>query len=137
MNNGEYREAIIYESICSETFLINIFKELLKELGKSDSQIMESLTFPEYKGIKTLFSPRFLPHLLGGNWNYRDIHSEIGKWHKYSYLIRNNVVHDGYTPEYLDVKRSLDSNDVFRLWVLTLLKSKKDTFPHTNYLYSL
>ncbi|WP_368502770.1 hypothetical protein AB3N04_00070 (plasmid) [Alkalihalophilus sp. As8PL] len=134
-NYGEYREAILFESICSETFFINLYKVLQSEKGVPSHKIEKNLKYPSYTGIKTLFNS-YLPPLLEGNWDYKNVSTEIGAWHEKAYKMRNKVVHNGYFPTYTEVNESIEANTDLRSYVLSLIKDKKIEYPHTNSLYN-
>ncbi|MCM3311963.1 hypothetical protein M3626_05935 [Psychrobacillus sp. MER TA 17] len=135
MQFGEYRESVLYEAMCTETFFVSIYKQLQQEKGIPSAIINTALSYPKYRGIKTFFK-EYMPPLLGGVWDFHDTSTEIGMWHENAYKLRNRVFHDGYLPSYTDIDKMIKSNTDFRKWVLDLLKTKKSEYPFTNSLYS-
>ena len=122
---GLYRESVVYAQISVETFLAALITELLKAEGLSSSEIED---FRAEKTFIRLVRSEFHSR-LGGKWDLDDMASTVGVWKTTAYDLRNRVVHAGYFPSFHESSEAIDSCQKLRLYVASLVKGKKVTYP--------
>ena len=125
LKNGLYKEAVIFSQTAIETFLQTLLIKLLESEGISGPDINHKLEeTPFMKMVKNEFFTR-----IGGNWIPYKLKTDIGKWYKYTYLVRNNVVHRGVTPTTAEANHSVSATISFMSYVIKLVKTSKDKYP--------
>jgi hypothetical protein len=128
-NKGFYQEAVIFSNLSVETLLSCLHTELLVELeAKSRAEaeaLTSSITFNTL--VKSGFKDR-----LGGKWDVTDQSTEIGKWWRRTYQLRNDVVHRGHFPSHEEADAALDAAFKFRVYIVNLIKRKKKKLPNLN-----
>lgn len=91
--NGHYQESIIYAQMCIESFLNSIYRMIRLSQGKQTSEIDK-----EFDDISFMKRIKKTIHIeLGGNWELEKGNKEVHSWYSEVYLLRNRIVHGGYT----------------------------------------
>jgi len=125
LKNGFYKEAVINSQSAIETFLQRVLIQLLESEGKSSREINYKLEgTPFMRMVKREFYTR-----IGGIWIPGKSETDIGKWYKYTYLIRNKVVHRGATPTTEEANHSVSAAISLMSYVITLLQSSQAKYP--------
>ena len=126
LKTGLYKEAVIFSQTAIETFLQTLLSKLLESEGVSIPDINHKLEeTPFMKMVKNEFYTR-----LAGIWTPYKLKTDVGKWYKYTYLIRNNVVHRGITPTISEANHCVSAAIRFMSYVIKLVKNKQDKYPN-------
>ncbi|KSU63676.1 hypothetical protein AS034_05360 [[Bacillus] enclensis] len=121
LSNGDYTRAVIDSQTSVEIFLTALYKYLLKKEGFSKSEI-------DKKSNEMRFKSMVIDHFhkrLGGDFNVDDIDSPVGNWWENTYLLRNNVVHEGYLPDFEKTEKCLDAVNTLNNYLTDLFHSEK------------
>ncbi len=128
LSHGFYHEAVIYSQISVEVFIRTLFKELLREEGKTHSEIEEiNSNTPFMTVIKRELSSR-----LGGSWDVNNETTYVSKWHKNTYELRNRATHSGRIPTFHEANEAVFYAVDFRRFVLSRVKANKKKYPIIN-----
>jgi hypothetical protein len=120
---GSYRESIIAAQSSIETFISNLYIQFLLVEGLDEEISYQKLEeTPFISIIKKEIHSR-----IGGKWNVVDELSEVGEWFKYTYKIRNRIVHRGYYPTFTEVNYAFSYAYELRVYILSLLE-KSDKY---------
>lgn len=116
---GYYQDCIITIQTSLESFFANLYKEFLICEGHQEQEASSKLNNMRFKNlIIHQFSKR-----IGGKFDIEDTQSIIGDWWNNTYNLRNKIVHEGYSPIYMETQVGLHSGlDVFP-YVYQLLQS--------------
>lgn len=121
-NEGHYKEAVFYIQSSIETFLKTLLVKLLEIEQLTELAIDQKLEKPNFMGmVKKEFNTR-----LGGIWDINNINSEIGKWHNYTYKLRNKIVHSGYMPNFDETNTAISFGINFINYIKDLIKKNKN-----------
>ncbi len=130
LREGYYREACIFVQMMIENMLDNLFTQLLLLEGKNNTEaneIREGIPFLSL--VKKEFHVR-----VGGQWDVNNPKSECGTWYNKTYITRNRVSHGGYFPTLKEASEAVDAAQNLRVYILSLLKKKKQFIDIVNYL---
>ena len=126
---GFYQEALLYAQISVEVFVRQLFKEILVEVDKKGEEeingILENTSFMSIVKSK-------LPHILGGNWDITKENTEVGKWYKNTYQLRNRAIHVGIIPTFSETDKAIYDAIKFREFILDRIKLNKKQYPKLN-----
>ncbi len=126
---GFYQEALLYAQISVEVFVRELFKALIQEVdGKADEEINEILEDTSFIAI----IKKKLPHYLGGNWDITKETTEVGKWYKNTYELRNKAIHAGRIPTFSETDEAVHDAVEFRQFILKRIKANKKKYPKLN-----
>ncbi|HEX6292922.1 MAG TPA: hypothetical protein VFZ66_27310 [Herpetosiphonaceae bacterium] len=122
--DGFYQDAVLYAQMSIEEFLNTLYINILLHEGKSD---VEAELLREQIPFMTMVKKEF--HLrLGGKWDINNPTTELGRWYKDVYLLRNVIAHKGYFPSFSEVDKALAATHDFRLYVVSLIRKKKKVY---------
>ena len=62
--------------------------------------------------------------------------TEVGKWYKDTYVLRNRVVHSGYMPIFNETKNAISHAIELKQHVMKLLRTKVVKYPKINSYFS-
>ncbi|MCR4429262.1 MAG: hypothetical protein NUV68_08035 [Caldiserica bacterium] len=96
LKNGLYREAVLYAQSNVENFLRTLLSQFLIRDGYDQASAASCL---EEKTFKRMVQSEFHCR-LDGKWNLEDENTEIGKWWRKTYELRNRIAHGGYFPSH-------------------------------------
>jgi hypothetical protein len=122
---SNHREAIIYLQMTVESLLNNILRLCWVKNGKSESEVDSWM-------LKTPFTTRFkkwIPHFIGGDWDYIKINGVVSNWFNNVYQARNRILHGGFEPNIVDGKNAFESVFALSKYIDDLLKKKSKQLP--------
>ncbi|MFA6308610.1 MAG: hypothetical protein WC677_02545 [Clostridia bacterium] len=124
---GFYIEAVIFAQTSVEVLIRTLFEELLKTDEISEDEIKDRLESTPFMAMI-----RKLHTYIGGSWDVTKIDSEIGKWYKNTYELRNRVAHRGRIPNFSEVNSAIYDAIEFRKFVVDRIKANKKKYPKLN-----
>lgn len=130
---GFYQEAVIYAQISIDVFIRQLYKVLLKEVEQKTNDDIQTLLETNFMKI----IKRELSSFLGGKWDITKPDTEIFNWYNNTYTLRNRVVHAGKIPSYYETESAIQSAIRFRLYVIRLIKTKKNDMPLLNSYFTV
>lgn len=121
-STGNYKQAIIHAQTSVEIFMFTIYREFLKSEGYNKQDVSMKSKQMKYKSlVMDQFHKR-----IGGNFNIEDINLRVGMWWSKTYLLRNNIVHEGYTPSFKECDGAIfHARDVID-YILELIKNPQN-----------
>jgi hypothetical protein len=124
LQRGRFDLAVIAAQTAGEVLLLGLLSMLLWEQCHPPS-VLKSVTDD---GIsKTCAS--FLPRLLGGDWRPASYESPTRPWREACGVVRNRVVHGGYSPSRLEGEKAVGSAEALSTAVGDRLWARANAFP--------
>ncbi|RZT15485.1 hypothetical protein [Fictibacillus sp. BK138] len=125
--NGDFRQSVIESQTAVETFFTALYRQLLFNEENNLKVINEKVESIAFKNMVThQFHRR-----LGGDFDITNKESIVGSWWKNTYLLRNKVVHEGFTPTSIQSNLCIEAvNNLFK-FITDLLheNTNKDKYP--------
>lgn len=126
-------EAINYVQTSVEVLIRTLFEELLKNDGMKADEIKETLEDTSFMAI----IKKKMSAYLGGNWDVTKDTTEIGKWYKNTYEIRNRATHKGRIPTFKEADKAIYDAIEFRQFIVNRIKTNKKKYPAINKFFVL
>jgi len=123
--NNNFRHSILFLQTYIESFLKMIYFECYKEKGMSEKDINTNLENISFMNIVK----KEMPKLLGGCWDINKSDKEIYSWYNDVYLLRNNIIHSGYLPNFEEAQNAVNSVENFLLFIRNRIKKNKKKYP--------
>ena len=123
LRDGWDRDAVVNAQTSVETLV----GALTIQLEVADGASIEKAT-TEYTARATkafLWAIKNLQHFIGGSWDLSRASNPPGAWHASCYLLRNRIVHAGYSPSHDEARAACRSAEDFRVYIARLLGKKK------------
>lgn len=130
---GFYMEAINSVQTSVEVLIRTLFEELLKNDGMKADEIKEMLEDTSFMAI----IKKKMSAYLGGNWDVTKDTTEIGKWYKNTYEIRNRATHRGRIPTFKEADKAIYDAIEFRQFIVNRIKTNKKKYPAINKFFVL
>lgn len=115
--NGLRKEAVVSIQTSIESFLSSLYIILLLSEGIEYDDVIVKL---EKIAFKNLVEHQF-HNRIGGNWAVNDDTKECGKWWKYTYMMRNKIVHEGELPTFVQTNDAIKYAVEFKEYVIQLV----------------
>jgi hypothetical protein len=129
---GDYSRAVIDSQTSVEIFLTALYKFLLRHEGFSVSEIDSKSSKMR---LKSMVIDQFHKK-LGGDFDIKDTNSPVGGWWKNTYLLRNDVVHEGHLPDYQEAEKCVNAVNTLNKYLTDLFHTEKvkEVFPELSIL---
>jgi hypothetical protein len=124
---GDNADTIVSLQTAAESMMYDLLRGLLVDDGKTTAEISSCVNSELH--FRTLLT-RTLPPLLGGDWKLTGGGTLAIYWQTI-YLVRNRVVHAGYTPTIREAEQALEAFLKVREYVSELLWAKHGKYPRT------
>lgn len=124
---GDLADCVVSLQTAAESMMYDLLRGLMVDTGRTASEIKAAVN-AELR-YKSLLNSEFAKW-LGGCWDLSSA-GPVGRYWKEVYLLRNRIVHGGYTP---DVRETDDAMEAFvrvREYVSELLWKKYPKYPRT------
>lgn len=135
LDTGFYTNAVVLAQTSIETFTYQIIKLL-----KTDQLDYRTLNFNQMKrkanGISGLLE-EILINELSRRWLRTDINNPLGVWYRRTYVLRNNIIHSGYIPNFIEAQDAVDAAVQLRYQILLLFNDKKERYPSIQKYYDI
>lgn len=125
---GFYMEAVSLAQTSVEVLIRILYKELLIDEGKTEVEIEEVLENTAFMNI----IKKKLASYIGGSWDIAKGDTEVGKWHKNTYLLRNKVIHTGKIPSFKEADEAIYDAIEFKKFIISRVKLNKKKYPKIN-----
>ncbi|MBP1927179.1 hypothetical protein J2Z76_003052 [Sedimentibacter acidaminivorans] len=125
---GFYMEAVNLAQTSVEVLIRILYKELLIDEGKTEVEIEEVLENTAFMNI----IKKKLASYIGGSWDITKVDTEVGKWYKNTYLLRNKVTHTGKIPSFKEVDEAIYDAIEFKKFIISRVKLNKKKYPKIN-----
>jgi hypothetical protein len=129
---GNYLDAVVALETAMESRLYALWRSILVDIGKSSTEI--ETTVNQDSPYKSLLIKQ-LPSLVGGRWDTTASGTPVGDYWAGLYMLRNRIVHTGYTPTAGQVNRAREVHDAFRAFVRERVWQRRKDYPRTVLLF--
>lgn len=129
--SGNYRQSAIEIQTSIEVFLTSIYKELLHAEKLDNETINKKIEDIKFRNmVEHQFHKR-----IGGSFDTRDKSSVVGTWYEKTYLLRIQVVHNGYIPDKHECELSLEAAQNLMNYIVDLAheSSNKKKYPSLSH----
>jgi hypothetical protein len=124
---GDNADTIISLQTAVESMMYDLLRGLLVDIGKTDAHIKSRVGADTH--FKSLLSKE-LPPLIGGDWSFSG-KSTISAYWQSIYLVRNRIVHSGYSPTIRETEEAMEAYLDLREHINTLLWRRHKQYPRT------
>jgi hypothetical protein len=124
---GDHADCVVSLQTATESMMYDLLRGLMVDAGKTAAEIASVVNADlRYKSLLN----RDLTTQLGGRWDLTDGHP-VGRYWQSVYVVRNQVVHGGYTPGPLETEAAMQAFLNVREYVSERLWRRYPQYPRT------
>ncbi len=127
---GDHESQTVSLQTSLESLIFSTWAMTMVDSGQTSQQIHAALS--GFKTFESLFKTT-IPRLLGGNWDRKDPSTAAYSYWQSLYLLRNRVVHTGYSPESTEAAAAEQGYRAIRSFVNDRLWDQRRRFPRTMF----
>ncbi|MBX0358952.1 hypothetical protein [Halobacillus sp. Nhm2S1] len=125
---GDFRNSVITIQTSIESFLSNLYKVFLIDEGIEKGEATKKARDIRFKNLVT----HQIEYRIGGDFDLEKSNTVISKWWSNTYLMRNNIVHDGYSPNFTETQSALHSGLDIYPYIVDLLSDTEVASKYPN-----
>lgn len=126
-HRGDYADCVVSLQTAAESMMYDLLRGLMVDAGKTAVEINAKVN--AYLPYKSLLNKE-LATRLGGSWDVTGT-SPVGRYWNSVYLLRNQVVHGGYTPAVREAEEAMEAFLKVREYVSELMWKSYPKYPRT------
>jgi hypothetical protein len=124
---GDNVDCIVSLQTATESMMYDLLRGLLVDIGKTSAQIASRVNADlPFRSLLV----KVLPPLIGGDWSLSG-NSPVAKYWQSVYLVRNRIIHAGYSPGNRETEEAKDAFLDVREFISSLLWRNNARFPRT------